>query len=394
MITQAEKTVLSWLISSSREEILSIRDQIIIDRWSKDARPFIRSLIDYAESRDTGFARDWVMNSVDDVELFADIITSYASENIGKKRLAELIKNQELQFYQAELNRLKRLKPEEVAPAINELAKQRSGSFRPRSLAEVGKDRVEEKKLEAIAPSTGYRDLDHYIVGFIPGHNYVLSGLTNAGKSTMCLNFVYRASMQGKKCLYFSLEPENTIVDYLASIRTGKRFKDLTSEDILVDDPNIHVFGKDNVRQVSDLVAAIRSLPRYDFIVIDHIGYFTSDGSNTTQKESDVMKQLAGLAKERQCAIMSIQHFNKAKSNKENPENNITGSAAFKNDATDVLIVTRDTQENELGIPEVLNTGMIMVRKSKSERPQGIVRISFVTGTAVILDSSDQSSAF
>jgi replicative DNA helicase len=241
-----------------------------------------------------------------------------------------------------------------------------------------------------MAPSSGYKQLDKFIKGFIPGHVYTLSGTTNAGKSSVCLNFAYRVSKQDKKVLYFALEPENTVIDYLASIHHGKLFADLKEEDLMLENENIDVFGKDNISKIEDLVKSIYALPKYDLIIIDHIGYFTSDGANTFHKQSDVMKQLAGLAKDRLCAIVIIQHLNKAKKDKGSPENNITGSAAFKQDATDVLLLVRDTEEDEFGNDIMLNTGAILIRKAKTDNPQGVVKVKYVEGSAVILESEEK----
>lgn len=394
MITQDEKTTLSWLISESKDNLIHLRPQLLTERWSEESRPFVQAIIDFSESKDTGTAKDWVMNCTYNTALFIEIVRLFASSTIGKKQFAKLLHAQQETFLRSELKKLDTIDADALPDAIIKIAQNKNTTFKPRSLLEASVERIAEKKLEALAPSTGYRDLDTYIVGFIPGHLYTLSGLTNAGKSTICLNFVARASMQDKKCLYFALEPENTIVDYLASIRLNKKFKDLTEADITYDDPNIQMFGKDGVRKIDDLVTAVRSLPRYDLIVIDHIGYFTSDGSNTVQKQSDVLLKLAGLAKERQSAIIIIQHLNKSKQNTDNPEDNIKGSSSFKQDSTDVLIITRDTEEAEFGAPTLLNTGTIMIRKSKSERPQGTIRINFVPGTALILDSHDQAGFF
>jgi hypothetical protein len=216
----------------------------------------------------------------------------------------------------------------------------------------------------------------------------------NCGKTQICACFTVAVANQNKKVLYFALEPENTLINYLASIIHNKRFEELTESDLSLSNENIHVFGKDNVSTIEDLLKAIYTLPRYDLIVIDHIGYFTSAGSATTQKQSDVMKQLAGLAKDRQSAILLVQHLNKSKTNKGNPEDNITGSAAFKQDATEVLLLVRDTEEDEYGAIKNLDTGAILVRKTKTGGGEGVVKLKFIEGSSVILDDSKTINTF
>src|ERR1035437_1733101 len=133
---------------------------------------------------------------------------------------------------------------------------------RPRSISEVSEERRLEKELEAIAPSTGYPDLDQIIKGFVPTHTYTLTGETNVGKTSLACNFAVRVAKQGKKILYFALEPENTVVDYIASVRFDKKFEDLNDEELGFDDGNIHVFGKDEVSKIDDLVKIVKHSDR------------------------------------------------------------------------------------------------------------------------------------
>lgn len=262
---------------------------------------------------------------------------------------------------------------------------------KPVSVKEIAQRRLEEKKLENIAPSTGYKDLDKFIKGFIPGHVYTMTGDTNVGKTTICCNFADRVSKQGKKVLYFALEPENTIVDYLASVRTGKRFDMLTESDLMCEDPNISVYGKEQIQRVEDMVKVVDALPRYDLIIIDHIGYFTTDGRDLNIKQSNVMKTLAALAKAKQCAIMLVAHIRKRQNPKGTTvsEDDISGSAAFKQDATEVIIITRKFDEDQDGNVIYLDEGLINVRKTKTGGGQGSVSILFKPGTALIQEPSE-----
>lgn len=275
-----------------------------------------------------------------------------------------------------------------------ELAGRRNGEVvdtskvvQPMAFGDVAIKRVEERALEKLAPSTGYPLLDDMIKGFVPGHVYVLSGDTNVGKTQMCANFTDRVSRQGKKVLYFALEPENTIVDYVASIRTQKRFDDLTTEDILKDDPNIQIYSKEQIRKIEELVGVVRGLPRYDLIIVDHIGYFTTAAGKTLDMQSDVMKRLSGLAKSKRCAIMVVAHIRKRQSRKPQlHEDDISGSGAFKQDTTEVLLIVRESNKDETGSEIYTNMGSILVRKTKSGR-QGSMVIEFQEGGALILDS-------
>lgn len=381
-----ETKILAFLIEQKPKDILNYIDKLYLEEWSKEGQEFISKIQEYALTENKDSIHDWLIEQDLKRTYLAEIFSTILPSSMGEEKIKELNELQQ----QAKNDRiLKSLigKPVQKQKAeLAKLAQSKHLSANQRTLLEVAKERVKEKRLEKTAPSTGYKDLDFYILGFIPGHVYTLSGDTNSGKSTLALNFAYRVSQQNKKTLYFALEPENTVVDYLASIRLEKPFAELTEKDILYDDPNIRVCGKQQIQTIEDMIDEIQTSPRFDLVVIDHIGYFTTNTSNLTAKQSDVMKDIAGLAKAKNCAIMLIQHLNKSKTDKASPENNITGSASFKQDATDVLILLRDKEENVFGAYTNKDTGAIMVRKAKTANPQGVVPVKFHSGTAVITD--------
>ncbi len=251
----------------------------------------------------------------------------------------------------------------------------------PRTISEVSAERKSEKALEALAPSTGYPDLDKIIKGFIPGHLYTLTGNENVGKTSLACNFAVRVAKQGKKVLYFALEPENVVVDYIASVRFDKKFEDLTEEELSYDDGNIHIFGKDEVSKIDDLVKIVEHFERYDLIVIDHIGYFvTGNTQNFIQEQSNVIKRLAGLSKAKQCSIMMIAHLRKPPPGSRKSyiptSNDISGSGAFKQDSTEVMIVVRNVANPDDGGLEYLDEGNLFVTKTKAG-PNGFIQLIF-----------------
>lgn len=259
---------------------------------------------------------------------------------------------------------------------------------KPRSLTEVAEERLEEKKLEAVAPSWGYPDLDQILKGVIPGRLYILTGDENVGKTSLSCNFVVRCAKQGRKALYFALEPENTVIDYIHSVRLDKRFDELTAADLAYDDGNIHVFGKQEVSKVEDLAEIIEQLDRYDMVVIDHIGYFVKDKQNSNQEQSNILKILAGLAKKKQCAIIVVAHMRKRapgqRKDRVPTSDDIAGSASFKQDGTDVMIVVRKLKDPKADGLEYSNEGVLYVTKTKSG-PNGNIFLQFQDRKANIM---------
>jgi replicative DNA helicase len=261
----------------------------------------------------------------------------------------------------------------------------------PSDIQDIISSRMIEKKLEIDAPGTGYKALDYKIKGFVPGHLYTFTGETNVGKTSMACNFAYRMGIkENRKILYFALEPDNTVVDYLASIASEKKFDDLVDSDYKKIPESIKVFTKDNIKNITDVTDAVMDLPRFDLIIIDHIGYFTRDTVNTNQNQSNVIKELAGLAKRKKCAIMIIAHLRKG--TKDMPTmDDISGSAAFKQDSTEVLIAIRDkvgeVGGDKFGL-EYKNSGFILVSKTKSGKP-GAIQIYFQDGGGMIYEENE-----
>lgn len=244
----------------------------------------------------------------------------------------------------------------------------------PKDLNFIATQRKREHLLEASAPSTGIFGLDQIIKGFLPGHLYTMTGETNVGKTSLCCNFAYNVASQGRRVLYFALEPGNTIVDYLASVKERDTFEN-AREKIFDISNKIEVFT-DGVNNVGSLKNIVNSLGKYDLIIVDHISYFITGQENYIQEQSNAIKALFSLAKTRETAVLLVAHINKKSSSKgEIDYNSISGSAAFKQDSSEVLIVTKEEDDS--------NHGIINVAKTKTG-PNGICPIRFYEGSAYI----------
>lgn len=258
--------------------------------------------------------------------------------------------------------------------------------------AQVGFERIQERKLEAQAPQTGYPVLDDHIRGWIPGHLYVLTGETNAGKTAAACNFAHRVSAQGKSVAYFALEPDVGVIEYIAGIHHEKTWDTILDENLTTLIPNIFIFKKETHVKLTELLDTLEKMPRKDLIIIDHIGYFTNDSDDRrsqTQQESDAVKRIIGAAKKHKCAIMMIAHPRKgaakAKSNSLLDMNDISGSAAFKQDATDILMI--HMQKDPLDPFGMTNApdGTILLPKVKTGK-SGSVPIRFIPNSPMMID--------
>lgn len=261
--------------------------------------------------------------------------------------------------------------------------------IQPRTLEEIAKERLMDRELEKIAPKTPWPELDRILKGFIPGHIYTLTGNTNVGKTALACNIANALAKQEKRTLYISLEPGIVLTDYLASVRHVKPFSELTDEDLVTTDPYIHVLVQQDVKSSQDLIRVLKNMSaiRYDLVVIDHIGYFVNSEHNYVQNQANVIKELAFLAKEQKTAVMMIAHLRKpgakSKSDYVPTQDDISGSAAFKQDSTDVLIAYRKTRNDDEFSVQFVNEGALMVTKTKSG-PNGVIRLFFQEGSAKI----------
>lgn len=261
-----------------------------------------------------------------------------------------------------------------------------------KTLKDARKIRLDERELEKIAPSTGYSDLDRLIKGFIPGHLYTLTGETNVGKSSLASNFTVAIAKQHKKVLYVSLEPDSMIVEYIASVYHDKRFDDLTPDDLQLDEISVDILDKEDVSSDEEMVKIIEAYDRYDLVIIDHIGYFITSQSNQFQQQSNAIKRLVGIAKKKKCAVMIVAHLRKRGKNDKKDyvptSDDISGSGAFKQDSTDVLIATRDIDKADEDKIRYTNTGKLYVVKTKSG-PNGCIHLGFSDRKAKITSDGE-----
>lgn len=267
-----------------------------------------------------------------------------------------------------------------------------------KSAMQVGLERIEERKYEATAPKTGYPKLDYFIKGWIPGHLYIFTGETNAGKTAAACNFAYQANIQGKKVTYFALEPDAGVIEYFAGIHHQKRWNEITDEDLKLDLPGLSIFTKEAHQKLDNLLKTIEEMERQDLIIVDHIGYFTNDSTDRrskTDQESDALKRIVGVAKKHKTAIMLIAHPRKplGSSKKEKPltMNEISGSAAFKQDATDILILQRKKDPHDAMNITNLPEGSISLPKVKTGR-SGVFNIRFVTDSPIMTEREDDGT--
>jgi len=388
-----ELNILSYLINQDKDFIKKTLPILRKINFTKEAQDIVNFMFEYISSNSSGSVYDYVFAQAD-----VDYFNSFADEGVGsklyEKQLAQLIRFQEENKVRETIKNSNGKNISEVATELKNL--EPITPKKPQTLSDIKDSRVGDRLAERNAPTTGYDQLDALIKGFVPGHVYTMTGETNVGKTQIACNFAYRVALQKRRVLYFALEPDNTVIDYLSSIWSQKPFDDLTEDDY-TPRVDIDVYTKDMIKGLDEMVQVVQDSERYDLIVIDHFGYFTiAQGTNKTTTESNAMKTLAQLAKRNRTAILSIVHPRKPASGAKKgfmTMNDISGSAAFKQDSTEVLLIIREIKEGDGFSLEYEDTGHILVAKTKSGRP-GAVPIYFKPYTALIQAVSEVQPNF
>lgn len=258
---------------------------------------------------------------------------------------------------------------------------------KPQKISEIIAKRLKQREFERNAPSTGYKVLDDLIVGFIPGHLYCFTAETNAGKTALSLNFAYNLLQNNRRVLYLALEPGETVLDYLASIRLNKTFRELTDEDIKEEYPNLEILGKKEISDIKTLQATLQKENRYDVIFIDHAGYFVRNTQGAAlQEHANLFKTLATIAEMNSTAIVAICHLRKPNSKtQQRTMFDISGPAGIYQDSDEILLLTRSRTDDQDVNSDFTTVGKLLILKSKSGTgANGSVILYFTHQKAII----------
>lgn len=388
------KDILAYLVFGRNRNVKKLLSLVSGVEWNKEEKEVYELCRKFIKLPSPEFLlEEFILDQHSDreyIKSLSKIDGVFYTEDLFKINADDLIQRQE------ELRVKKALKDIESKSSNDILREVKSikgvRNQKPFKLSEIRSERLRDRELESVAPSTGYKSLDGILKGFVPGRTITMTGDTNVGKTTMAANFAYNVAKQGKRVLYFSLEPGITIIEYLASIWSKKPFSELNNDDLLPPDGiDIDIYTKEQVDEIEDLTDIVENSERYDLIVVDHFGYFTTNGANKTQVESNAMKKMASLSKANKTCILLIVHPRKSAPGKKKKELNIqdiSGSAAFSQDATDVLIIARNKDEDDTLDIKYATEGYIAVHKTKSG-PNGAVAVNFIDGTARIVEGYD-----
>lgn len=201
--------------------------------------------------------------------------------------------------------------------------------------------------------------------GFKDGHLNIVAARPSVGKTTIVLNFVYHAALEGKKTLFFSLEMKSeSLWEKLGLIRSGaenglpyKTKNDETNKrnaETLIRNieecQNLPIFIDDfagsnmgNIRATSRIMDRKHGL---DCIVIDYLGLVKPDdgGQPREQQVAEISRTCKQLSKELNLPVFLICQLNRdsVKKGTEPQLHDLRESGQIEQDADVVILLHRD----------------------------------------------------
>ena len=201
--------------------------------------------------------------------------------------------------------------------------------------------------------------------GFKDGHLNIVAARPSVGKTTIVLNFIYHAALQGRKTLFFSLEMKSeSLWEKLGLIRSGapeglpykttnpetnqrnadrliRNIEECQDLPIFIDDFAGANMG--NIRATSRIMHRKHNL---DCIVVDYVGLVKPEdgGQPREQQVAEISRMSKQLAKELNIPIFLICQLNRdsVKKGSEPQLHDLRESGQIEQDADVVLLLHRD----------------------------------------------------
>lgn len=277
---------------------------------------------------------------------------------------------------------------------------------KPQHIAEVGVESYEryarlqeaEDKAALFGLMTGFRGLDHMLVGLPAGALVIVAARPSVGKSSFALDIArYAAAKQGKNVAVFSLEMtkqeimDRIIAGFLSVEAWRLKKGQLTHDDfgrmgILFDELKKHPLYIDDDPDTT--ISNLRSKARrqqmehgLDLLVIDYLQLIEvtdrASGENRTQQVSHISRSLKNLARELGCPIVALSQLSRSTEQRNPPIpilSDLRDSGGIEQDADIVLMLYREDMHNE----DCDNPGEtdVYVRKNRNG-PTGRVTLLF-----------------
>lgn len=214
--------------------------------------------------------------------------------------------------------------------------------------------------------TTGIKDLDKLIHGWMPGSLNILAARTSLGKTTLALNFANVAINAGKKTLFFTNEmPATQIMEKILSLRSGvfnhKLFSGILDQkqiDKVLDAcegmAEKHLWiNQSSGRRLRSFLGEVRRAHHengLDFVVLDYVQQMQLDEKSSQQNRTLEIAEITSAIKELSIdlniAVVCIAQLNRQAENSNDEPNlaNIRDSGAIEQDADTVIFIHRERE--------------------------------------------------
>lgn len=194
----------------------------------------------------------------------------------------------------------------------------------------------------------------------------VVTGETASGKSTWCLNIIYKLIKQGKSCFVVSNELKNEdVLAKLFTIHKHKLFFTFSKEDLM---ECMSYFGSKklffvntsgielDITRLEDYLSYARRRYDVEFVLLDHLHFFLRAGiDNQVQEIERFMRGLVRSIHQNKIHIFVIVHPQKLKNETGIVNmNDLRGSSAIKQDSFNIISLWRDREKEKIGFNDVV----------------------------------------
>lgn len=202
--------------------------------------------------------------------------------------------------------------------------------------------------------STGWDKLDEILGGVRLGEITVVSAETGSGKSTFCLNLMKNIADQNQGVWINSYEM-NPIMTHrkIASVvlRKQMKFEEFSAQDICrfkdymskkryfinTSNSKVDIQGLRKSFEMASLGYGVK------YVLLDHLDYIHGNGKKGTTLENidEAMREIHSMALEFNVGVILVVHPKQTEIGKEITSSDLKGSAAIKQYADNIIIVTR-----------------------------------------------------
>ena len=245
---------------------------------------------------------------------------------------------------------------------------------------------------------TGFENLDKLLNGGIHNQQLVILGARpSVGKTTIAQNIMLKASKQGKKCLFVSLEVDkkNVTLKFLSNLCSIPAWKigrnlinQAENEDLNRAKKELRAMGiytNDSsylrISQIGQIIKNQIQKQPVDLVVVDYVQIIREDDTRN-KNEALIIKEnttmLKALAKQYDVGILALAQINRKAvegANQEPTINDFKSSGGIEEDADVAIILHRDRSE-EKKESYFSTSGKLIIAKNRHGRT-GEVAIDF-----------------